>query len=120
MKKTALALIALLMGRTAHADDYLVMGSGQKTCGSFVSAIEGAPPGQYLSKGELSGELHSYQSWLMGFVSGINVERNDGAERQISNVDLPAVDLWMRNWCNRHPTKTVFEGALAFRREMLK
>lgn len=40
----------------------------------------------------------------MGFVSGFNVSHaND--EQQVKGIDLVEMGLWMRNWCNKHPTK---------------
>jgi hypothetical protein len=29
------------------------------------------------------------------------------------------MDLWMRNWCNQHPTHSVFQGAGVFINELL-
>ena len=51
----------------------------------------------------------------MGFVSGFNAMHEE--EQQVS-VDLAGLDLWMRNWCNKHPAQKVFHGALAFIDEM--
>jgi hypothetical protein len=124
MVRKALVLAVVLISGTAHADEILVIGAGQKTCGSFISAVGDAPPGQFplvnTRHGEFDGELRNYQSWLMGFATGVNAEQAENQGQQIFKVDIAAIDLWMRNWCNRHPTQTVFEGALAFRTEMRK
>jgi hypothetical protein len=39
-------------------------------------------------------------------------------KRQIEDIDIAGIDLWMRNWCNKHPMKTVYEGAVALVEEM--
>jgi hypothetical protein len=56
-----------------------------------------------------------YQEWVMGFVSGYNFTRTSG---QVSGIDAEGIDLWMRNWCNQHPTQFVAAGAIAFIKEM--
>ena len=56
-----------------------------------------------------------YQEWLMGFVSAFNAWHTN---EQIDRIDPAGMDLWMRNWCNQHPTQKVFEGAVAFIDEM--
>jgi hypothetical protein len=55
----------------------------------------------------------------MGFVSGFNGAHANDVEQQVKGIDLAGMDLWMRNWCNKHPTQKVFEGASAFIDEML-
>jgi hypothetical protein len=54
----------------------------------------------------------------MGFVSGFNVSHVGDLERQVTKIDPAGMDLWMRNWCNKYPTQTVFAGATAFIIEM--
>jgi hypothetical protein len=66
--------------------------------------------------GYLASENAEYQQWLLGFVSGFNNSRAYWQEEQVTGIDLAGLELWMRNWCNQHPTQTVFEGAPALRR----
>jgi hypothetical protein len=115
MVRKALVLAVVLISGTARADDnIIVIGAGQKTCGSFISAVGDAPPGQFAMvntrHGEFDSELRNYQSWLMGFVTGVNLERAAHEASQIANVDIAAIDLWMRNWCSTHPTRTVLKA----------
>jgi hypothetical protein len=51
-------------------------------------------------------------------MTGVNVALAGELEQQIKGLDLAGMDLWMRNWCNQHPTKAVFDGANALISEM--
>jgi len=43
---------------------------------------------------------------------GFNVPHaND--EQQVKGIDLAGMDLWIRDWCDKHPTKLVAEGGIA-------
>ena len=62
-----------------------------------------------------------YQQWLLGYVSAANATLsalNAAHPDPFKRIDLAGMDLWMRNWCNQHPTQTVYEGANAFVDEM--
>jgi hypothetical protein len=50
-------------------------------------------------------------------VTGFNSAHAHLAQ-QIETIDLAGMDLWMRDWCNKHPTQPIFEGAIAFIDEM--
>jgi hypothetical protein len=54
----------------------------------------------------------------MGFVSGFNAAQSGDLEQQVTKIDPAGMDLWMRNWCNKHPMKTIAEGAAALIEEM--
>jgi hypothetical protein len=69
------------------------------------------------ASGVFINEYTRYQEWLMGFVSSFNAAHADVAQ-QVRDIDLAGMDLWMRNWCNKHPTQKVVEGAVAFIIEM--
>jgi hypothetical protein len=120
--RAAICFAAMSWGAAAHAETggVFVIGSGQDSCGKLIAAVDGVPPGKYkqmnTQSGVFIGESTKYQEWLMGFVSGFNVSRTD--EQQVKGIDLAEMDLWMRNWCNQNPTKTVFQGAFAFIEEM--
>jgi hypothetical protein len=119
--RAAICVAAMIWGAVAHAADTAVFGVGQQSCGRLIASVGGAPPGAYKTMNTASGILVSenaqYQEWLMGFVSGFN-STHAGLAQQVTNFDLAGMDLWMRNWCNKHPTQTVFEGAYTFIDEM--
>jgi hypothetical protein len=101
----------LLLTAVAHAAPVFVMGKGHDSCGELIGAIGDAPPGKYGSI-----EHGVYLEWLSGFVSGFNATH---AGQQVRGIDPAGMDLWMRNWCNQHPTEKVVDGAPAFISEML-
>jgi hypothetical protein len=117
--------VLLLTAGVAHAEPGAVTGwgVGSKSCGRFIATIGKLPPGKYHSidtKNEtFVSENTQYQQWLMGFLTGFNTAHVGDKEQPISGrIDLAGMDLWMRNWCNQHPTESVFHGALAFIDEM--
>ena len=69
--------------------------------------------------GEMVGENVGYLQWMMGFVSGFNAAHADDVQRQVvREFDVAGMDLWLRNWCNKHPTQKILHGASAFIDEM--
>jgi hypothetical protein len=109
------------LGTAAHADT-AVIGMGGFLCGQFIATIGKLPPGRMnkmqTHDGDLVTENTGYVEWLAGFVSGFNFAQGGAQEMQVIRIDLAGMDLWMRNWCNKHPTQTVFEGGAAFIHEM--
>jgi hypothetical protein len=113
----------LLLTGVAHATPVFALGAGNNSCGKLIGAIADDLPGQYRSintaTGVFFGDHVGYLQWLMGFVSGFNVAHAGDIEQQVTKIDPAGMDLWMRNWCNQHPTQTVWDGAYAFINEML-
>jgi hypothetical protein len=110
-----------IVGPFGFGDVYF-LGLGQKSCGAFIAATAGVPPGQYRviqrQDGEYTNELSRYQQWMMGLASGYNAAHLEDTKLQL-NVDIAALDLWMRNWCNKNPTKLLMSAGLAFIDEMM-
>lgn len=112
---------ALLLGASASraSDDEqiaAIYGIGSESCGRFVAAATDNKPGAYRAmtrpEGSYVNDLQRYQQWMMGFVSAINSTRPN-LDSQIK-VDLAGMDLWLRNWCNQHPTDSVYHGLMIF------
>ena len=126
----AVCFAAMIWGAVAHAEQTsYTIGIGNLSCGQFIASIGKRPPGKMQSMttrdGEFVSENVAYIEWLLGFVSGFNATlsafnaAHPGEEQQqIESIDAAGADLWMRNWCNQHPVKTVFEGAETFITEM--
>jgi hypothetical protein len=112
-------VVVVCVAGAAHAQEGTIVLGGAVSCGKFIAASTGVPPGSYKQTrdGQFVDDFARYQGWLMGFVSGYNDAQSDNLTQQIK-VDLAGLDLWMRNWCNKNPTKSVYEGASAFRLEM--
>jgi hypothetical protein len=128
----AVCFAAMIWGAVAHADSLAVtvQGVGVHSCGQFIGAIGKSPPYEYIDtrSGHFVSENAEYQEWLLGYVSAFNATwsafsaAHPGEEWQIDlfkRIDLAGMDLWMRNWCNQHPTQKVVDGALEFIHEML-
>jgi hypothetical protein len=116
-----LLVLALLSVTPARGETWMVLGDGQLSCGEFISASEGHTPGMILNMPPVRRDQKfmvsknsEFMQWLMGFVSGASAALG----REIK-TDGYALDLWMRNWCKQHPTKSVAEGGGAFIKEML-
>jgi hypothetical protein len=96
---------------------------GGYSCGKLIASIGKAPLGSHSEMNTGAGifidEHTQYQEWLMGFVTGYNFAYSSPADeppsKQVTEIDQAGADLWMRNWCNKHPTQTVFQGASALR-----
>ncbi|WP_130217663.1 hypothetical protein [Bradyrhizobium genosp. SA-3] len=117
-----LTLIVLcLVSQARAAEGVLVIGAGQRSCGQFIAAVGQTPVGQILyverPNGKLYGELIRYHEWMEGFISGFNSGFQSNIDDQV-RIDLSSMDLWMRNWCNAHPTKTIADAGLALTGEL--
>jgi hypothetical protein len=117
--------VLLLTADVAHAEEGLtfLVGVGVNSCGALTSTVDDVPLGKAREINTASGTFVSenarYQQWLMGFVSGYNLAHTRPGGKQLEEIDLPGIDWWMRNWCSKHPTKKVVDGAVAFVSEML-
>jgi hypothetical protein len=60
---------------------------------------------RYVSENEAMNE------WALGVLTEVNVARDSG--HQIQN-DNAAIELWLRNWCTKHPTSTLFDAVDGF------
>jgi hypothetical protein len=116
-------LAAMIWGAVAHAEPGVsALGVGSNSCGKLIATIGKIPPGKVhilpTRDGVFVNEYATYQEWLMGFVTGFNAAHTNEEQQITASIDSAGMDLWMRNWCNQHPTQTVFQGALAFIDEM--
>jgi hypothetical protein len=50
--------------------------------------------------------------WLGGFVTATNLWVTN--EPNSIRFDGAAIDVWIRKWCEKNPTKTLFQAASAF------
>ena len=122
--RSIILCVLLLTADVAHAEMVFVMGIGQHSCGQLIAAMgKDHPLGQHremdIGTDVFVDEYTQYQQWLLGFVSGFNITHASEAEQQQQvRTDPSTMDLWMRNWCNQHPTESVFHGAVAFITEM--
>jgi 3D (Asp-Asp-Asp) domain-containing protein len=119
MKKIVVMFLYLFSG-CAYAQvevgqaQWLVMGLGSKSCGSYVLALSQNQTNMALiSDGQRYPTMaFAYGQWVDGFVSGTNLSRHAGAEQ--INVDPSGIDLWVDNYCKKHPAQTIVDAAGAF------
>jgi hypothetical protein len=105
----------------AYAQVTFVIGMGLNSCSMYLSAVENHPPGMYRAierqEGKFVDEHARYDDWLAGFVTASNWwAARTGTGNGIS-VDPPAIDVWVKRWCEQNPTKNVVEAASAFVQE---
>src|SRR5262245_28850325 len=119
--RAAICFAAMIWTTVAHAGsaDVTGWGIGGNSCGKFIASTGSLAPGKYRDfdseNDRFVTENTQYQQWLMGFLTGFNAGISTEGKQQISRkIDLAGIDLWMRNWCNQHPTKNVFQGMNAF------
>jgi hypothetical protein len=114
----------MIGGAIAHAEspNIYMAGKGGDSCGKFIATIGKYPPGKREERSTFGGNFVSenaeYLQWMAGFVSGFNAGHLDEPEQQVPGSDGAGMDLFMRNWCNQHPTKMFLEGVAAFINEM--
>ena len=123
MKRLHLSLAAcsaaMVWGTVACAEpgDVFVLGYGTSSCGELIAGLGDLPPGKFRKQNTGNGGFVSqnkaHQEWLMGFVSGFNSAHDANPEQQVTKIDPAGLDLWMRNWCNKHPMQSIFDGAAA-------
>ncbi len=116
----AVCFAAMIWGAVAHAE-IIVLGQGTASCGQFIATIGNRAPGMSRSRRTPDGDLlvsenTVYLAWLLGFVSGVNATSEE--QQQVRQLDPAGLDLWMRNWCNKHPMQPVGEAVQLFLIEM--
>lgn len=110
--KYVLALIAGLAALAAQggmSQAYTIKGGGAASCGAWTEARRlRAIAGQ--------GEHFLYESWVLGFLSGIGFVGEDNDD-PLHGLDYQGVLAWIDNYCQAHPIDNVSHAAIAFYRE---
>ncbi len=115
---TVAALILSYAPTASYAQGVYVSGLGAHSCGKYLAAVHGHPPGIGMGfndpqRGRFSDDHSRYMAWLGGFFTAMNWLVMDGANQFQS--DDAAIDVWIRKWCDQNPTtKTLIEAASAF------
>ena len=110
-------MIAALTPTTVHAQSSMfVAGFGNNSCGKYLAAVHGHPPGtgRVLNRpeGPFYDEYVLYLEWLARFFGAANWWVID--ERNQLRDDKAATDVWIRKWCEQNPTKPLVSAAAAF------
>jgi len=119
-----IAASALSYGTTADAQEKVIFTTGlaNNSCGKYLAAVHGHPPGKSmvadLPQGQFHDDHHRYIEWLRGFLTATDLLVMDGPNQL--KVDDAAIDVWIRKWCEQNPTKPLFQAAMAFVRDQRK
>jgi hypothetical protein len=100
---------------TAPAGDAtFTFGLGTRTsCGQFIGAMEAHKLMQQDGVPHV-GQRALMMEYVYGLLTGLNRSR-DRAHQIMS--DDAAIELWLRNWCAKHPTNSLLDAVGAFSAE---
>ena len=117
--RASLAFTAfLLLPATVRADESTVTfgRSGRTSCGQFIAAMvkhkvmqqdDGAP---HPSGAALMSDRALMMEYVDGLLTGINLSRDPA--HQIRSDDA-ALELWLQNWCGKHPSDSLVKAVVA-------
>lgn len=109
----------LLLPATVRADEAIVTfgRSGRTSCGQFIAAMvkhkvmqqdDGAT---HPSGAVLMSDRALMMEYVDGLLTGINLSRDRA--HQVRSDDA-ALELWLQNWCGRHPGNSLVKAVVAF------
>src|SRR5262245_13640870 len=109
------ALLLSFVSTVGYAQKGIGHGAGLYSCGKYLSAAHNQAPGGYRNftgpEGEQLVTLHGlYLEWLLGFITATNFSMSAGTGNNIQ-TDAPAIDVWVRKWCEQNPTRTIADAA---------
>lgn len=104
MATRALYLLAIncLFSSATHAADAFLMGAGTSSCGQYLEA-----------RSAQNKEVNNiFQSWLHGYLSGVNTTRASSNLTGIKRLpDGASVLAYMDKYCREAPLTDVWQGA---------
>lgn len=100
--------VLIALAQVATPSKTTILGFGNNSCGAWTVA-----------KQEDGWSRIAYQSWLGGFISGVNL----GGARAYGNLtdgtDMRGLTAWMDNYCAAHPLDAVGVAASNLAAELL-
>jgi len=115
---TVIALLILSSVSYAQGTGKVFLrGPGHSSCGQYLAAVQGHAPGTGSRLTDPNGQFYyddhfRYMEWISGFLSAANWLVID--ERNQLEYDYAATDVWIRKWCEQHPTNSLFAAAVSF------
>lgn len=93
-------LVWLSSALPVMARDYMIRGSGTKSCGKWVEDHQ---------KQTMAGLADD--SWLMGYITAVNAHVLTKSSDIAAGTDLAGMVGWMNNHCRAHPLDSVDTAA---------
>jgi hypothetical protein len=105
--------VLLLLSVCVRADDAIhTFGRGTSTsCGQFIAAIVAHKVMQQADGVPHVSERALIMEYVDGLLTGVNLSR-DGDHQMME--DNAAVELWLQNWCAKHPGNNLLDAVSAF------
>jgi hypothetical protein len=94
--------VATMLATPAGAQAYF--GYGTRTCGAWTQERHGSGEGSL-----------AYSAWLLGFVSGANVNGYLISHQSdfLASTDAPGIIAFVDKYCSEHPLNKLMDGAIA-------
>ena len=109
--KAGLALLMVFYCCAAHAEGGLLRGTGIDSCGKFIAESAGRPIAKSQTwvtpQKTYYDKYYAYSEWIQGYLTALSVLTD---VHSLDAVDYPGVDLWMRKWCDKHPTQKIYDA----------
>jgi hypothetical protein len=96
-----------------------VRGAGSFSCAVYVQAYDAYRPFADGNEGGVvaqtaAADFMPYEAWIQGYLFGVDSWNKD----QIRSFDRAGLQLWVYNYCQKHPLDIVANAALAFYRSL--
>jgi hypothetical protein len=108
-QRIAFVMLPLLGSTPCFSQDGIVVYSGWagSTCAAFVADLQGVPIGQCLKSPRSDDYSVScmYFQYAFGYISRYNVDAFKRGSKQVYDISTPALDIYLRNYCNAHPSQ---------------
>jgi hypothetical protein len=118
-KLSAFISVILLSPVSAHAGVWRDLGG--ESCGSFLAAVAGNALAQTRTMkwegATYYDKSYGYSQWVQGYLTAVSTGMNVNV---LDTVDYAGIDLWLRKWCDKHPTENLVLGLQALIEEKLK
>lgn len=94
-------------------------GAGGGSCGKYVQVYDAYKPYSDGNTGDVlawqaTANYWQYEQWIEGYLFGVD----SWNRREIRSFDEAGMQLWIYNYCQKHPIDPVANAALAFYREL--
>ncbi len=115
MFRTALLALAIAIGEASGVSAQTIKGSGSDSCGEWLQHRQAIAAQRATNLHVVV--LRMEQSWIDGFVSGINATNTVGVDLLASHPG-EGMYVWVDNYCSSKPLDSLLSASLALVREL--